>query len=85
MRTYGLGYWEVMDLPVQVFWILNRNIGTLQAEDDLRRFDMTRAAHSADEQAVREVRQSYVTEINRTVVVSDELDRPALDRVRAML
>ncbi len=85
MRTYGMGYWEILDLPVSLFWIVNRNISRLQAEEDLRRFDATRAAQSSDEHAAKEIRQSYVKELSGTFVQAEELDRNALYALKAKL
>jgi hypothetical protein len=31
-----MGYREVMSLPVRAFWVMNRNIDRLRAEEDLR-------------------------------------------------
>lgn len=43
---YGIGYREVMDLPVTAFWLMNQNINRLRAEQDLRAIQVAAATQS---------------------------------------
>jgi hypothetical protein len=70
MRHYGLGYQETLDLPLSVFWMMNRNLTRLMAEEDLRKFAVAQHAHAADVQAVRAFTSRLEVEIGVTQEVS---------------
>jgi Asp/Glu/hydantoin racemase len=38
MRFYSMGYREVMELPISVFWNISSHIERIRAEEDLRQF-----------------------------------------------
>jgi hypothetical protein len=48
MAHYRLSYQETMDLPAPVFWMLNKNIDRLRAEDDVRSLQTAIAAQSGE-------------------------------------
>ena len=43
---YGIGYREVMNLPVRAFWVMNQNVDRLRAEEDLRQIQVGIAIQS---------------------------------------
>ena len=45
---YGLSYRDCMALPMKTFWMLNRNISRLLAEQDLRAFQIAVSVNSGD-------------------------------------
>lgn len=45
---YGIGYREVMSLPVRAFWVMNQNIDRLRAEQDLRTINVAIATQSEE-------------------------------------
>lgn len=67
MRHYSMTYWEVMGLPIRAFWMLNRNINRLLAEEDLRAF-MLHVSRQAAEPA-----QEYETKL-RTEIFPDQVN-----------
>lgn len=48
MRHYGMGYGEVLSLPVRVFWMLNVSINRLMAEEDLRSISVAMMSQSSE-------------------------------------
>lgn len=61
LRHYGMGYGEVMSLPVRVFWVLNSAIGRLLAEEDLRQLDVV--AHASSGEGYRALRDALAAEM----------------------
>lgn len=59
---YGLSYRELMNLPIKTFWMLNKNIGRLLAEQDLRAMRIT--AVSQDAQAAKEHAEGLLEEFD---------------------
>jgi hypothetical protein len=51
MRVYGMGYREVMALPMRVFWHLQGSIGRLLAEEARDQLEISTTSHNP-EQAV---------------------------------
>lgn len=81
-----MSYWEVMRLPIKVFWLMSDSVNRLMAEKDLR--SMT-VATSIQEGSVGEVRENLVLELGEVVVgsfdpLAAERDPDATSRLKAL-
>jgi len=85
MRHYGMGYQEVMELPLQAFWMLNRNIVRLMAEEDQRAVTTGFVAQVNDYEHVKRFQETLALEIGQVTVVEDGLDREGLDALKATM
>jgi hypothetical protein len=75
---YGLSYRECMDLPMKTFWMLNRNIGRLLAEQDLRSFAI--AVSSQNGEAGMALQKKLIDEFDNPYRM--ENSGPAIDEER---
>ena len=78
MHFYGLGYEQIMSLPLSVFWMLNQNVERLRADSETRTFHVYRASQAESESAnqfydhlVEQVGQPIVTRLNVEKVRGD--------------
>lgn len=62
MQFYGIGYREMLSLPVRFFWTLYSNIDRIQAHADLRQMTLINLAFNGGEEAVK-YRKSLILEI----------------------
>jgi len=56
-----MNYWEVLELPIQAFWMMNSNIGRILAEYDMRSLSI--GAVLNDKDAFIEKRNSLIEEM----------------------
>lgn len=75
---YGLGYRELMALPIKTFWMLNKNVNRLLAEKDLRALSM--AINSQSNEGVTALREKLSEELGNPYG-SQPVDNP-LDEER---
>lgn len=47
-RFYGMAYWDVMALPIRMFWVMNSYVDRLRAEEELRAIEVHASAQSAE-------------------------------------
>jgi hypothetical protein len=47
-RGYGMGYWDVLKLPLKTFWAFNRQLDRLRAEEEQRLLQVMACAQSAE-------------------------------------
>lgn len=83
---YGMGYREVMDMPIRAFWLMHTNISRCLAERDLR--SLTVATVSQDSKAVKEVRERLIIEMGeagtrRDGPISEERDEEGIAFLRS--
>lgn len=82
MHFYGIGYRELLSLPIQFFWQMHTNIDRIQAQEDMRTLTVMNCAFMGGEGA-KEIRKQLVLEIGNVQEVkrnplSEVLDRKAL-------
>ena len=85
MREYGLGYWELLEVPIRAFWLLARNINRLKARDDLRELQVLVAPQIKD--GVSSLSDALVLEEGGGITREDtsELDRAGLHGLKNLL
>lgn len=48
LRHYSIDFHSILDLPLATFWMLNKNISRLLAEEDIRQMVVVAAPQSKD-------------------------------------
>jgi len=82
MRFYAMNYREVLALPLHTFWMLNRNVSRIQAEEDLRAFRLLVAAQHGEGAA--ETFRDLQTEIGTPVVTVARMQTGAIQRLKQL-
>jgi hypothetical protein len=72
MREYGMGYFDVLRLPLKTFWSLNRQVDRLRAEGEQRQLRVIGAAQ--DPKTAKQLGEALDTEIGTPVVVEKAFD-----------
>jgi len=88
MQVYGLGYRELLELPINTFWMLNRNADRIRAQSDLHNFSISLTAGATNAESVNRFRDQLVLELDepwKYDSLEEELDRAGLNRLRAMM
>ena len=75
-----MSYWDVMNMPNSMFWLLNRNLDRYASEADLRSLNVAQAATSGE--ASEALRKRLEISIGRPVVEEEVLDRTGLNKLR---
>jgi hypothetical protein len=84
MRAFGLGYWEVLDLPLVAFWMLNTQIDRLEAEDALQALENRVVASGSSKDAYKSYMERLQGTIGVLVVEKPKRDVSRLNRLREM-
>lgn len=82
-----MNYWQVMDLPIRVFWLMNGNISRILAEKDIRSLEVGIASQSADGSSA--VRKHLVIEMENknpedVLAISEERDEEGFNELKMM-
>jgi hypothetical protein len=78
MRFYGWDYWQCLDQPIEAFWLLQRNIDRLLAEDAQRGFEMTLQASHGNAETTKAYQERLVREMGAVTVMKPKLERGKL-------
>lgn len=79
VREYGMGYFDVLKLPLVTFWSFNRQVDRLRAETEQRQLRILIAADSP--QAGKELSEKLSTEIGMPLIVEKKLDTKKYDEL----
>jgi hypothetical protein len=84
IRFYGLSDTQVLDMPINRFWMLNTNIDRISAQEDYR----AARAHMAS-QSTKDGIQSYFDGLTKemgTVIVRDDTkpDYEGIERLKGL-
>lgn len=82
MAFYGVGYQELMQYPINVFWLMNDNLARISAERDLRDFSNKYMSRSKED--IESRIQTLEVEYSRPFIVEEMLDVEGLNRLRAL-
>jgi len=72
MCEYSYTYAQVLDLPLVLFWTLNRQIDRLRAERDLRQLWIVGSAQSGD--ASKGLAEQLQSELGRPLILQKRFD-----------
>ena len=78
-----------MRTSLKTFWLLNRNIGRIKAEEDLRALNLLLAGQGSSKETIESVRNDLIEEMGEVVKRdpiknADPLDRVGLSDLKAM-
>lgn len=90
---YGMSYREVLALPMKTFWMLNRNISRVLAEQDLRAFHLAVSTNSGEAAAalhtklLKEFDNPYhmAVEPENEAVLDEERDEIGFAQLKSMM
>ncbi|MVX56393.1 hypothetical protein E5987_04115 [Parasutterella sp. NM82_D38] len=90
MHFYGIGYKELLSLPIRFFWTLVSNIERIQASFDVRSLSIQHVAVAtgmAGGEGVKQLRDSLVLQIGEVQKVkidpmSERLNRNQIDDLK---
>jgi len=85
MRHYGLSYQEVWELPLSAFWMLNRNLSRLMAEEDKRAVTKDQFVQSENYEEIKRFVDSLDLEMGPVTIVEQPLDREGLNALKESL
>jgi hypothetical protein len=81
-----MGYFEVMELPIDAFWLMNRNIGRIQATEDVRSLEVAISAQSGE--GFKSQRERLIAEtgvvFKGAQVYDDERDQAGFEELKAL-
>lgn len=81
MAFYSLTDEHLLQMPAKRFWLLEKNIGRLNAEFDLRQLNVISAPNLKNPQ---DVQQRLVEELGTIIIVNAKRDEDAADRLRLL-
>lgn len=84
MREYKLGWREILDLPVAVFFFLSRQIDRLRAEERLAELQLAFVAARGTPEGLSEMQGDLKTLIGTVHVSASKFDRRGLEDLRSL-
>lgn len=72
MKNYGIGYAQVLKLPLRTFWSLNRQVDRLNAEADQRALRVANSAQSPE--AAKALTEQLRLELDSPIVMEKKFD-----------
>lgn len=85
MRFYSMGHRDVLGLPLNAFWMLDRNISRIRAEEEQRQLRLLLTAQSGDRDGIDAFATSLSSEIGTPVVERAVMEKGAINRLKAVL
>jgi len=85
MRFYSMSHRDVLGLPINTFWMLDRNISRVRAEEDQRLLRLFLTAQSGDRDGIDDYASSLNAEIGHPVIERAVMEKGAIDRLKAAL
>lgn len=82
MAEYSLSYREMMNLPLQAFFTLNKQIDRLRAERDRRQLRLLLVAQSGQKESIEGMVMSLDKEIGFVFREKPKLDREGLHSLK---
>lgn len=79
MHFYGIGYRDLLSLPIRFFWTLHINIDRIQAQKDMRSLSLMNCAFVGGEGA-KKYRELLIMELGDVQEVKTDPMKEVLDR-----
>lgn len=76
---------DVLDLPINAFWMLDRNLSRVKAEEDQRLFRLLLTARSGDQDGIRQFAESLAHEIGNPLIEKAVMEKGAINRLKAVM
>lgn len=74
VREYGMGYFDVLALPLVTFWSFNRQIDRLRAEQEQRQLRLLIAGSSESPEVAKKLSDTLANEIGKPTIVEKPFD-----------
>ena len=86
MHFYSIGYGELLQLPISVFWVMARNIDRIRAESDQRKFRVhAHVMAGKPEKLMAQLNREKGQIVDIEEVGNGTLDRAGLSMIRAQM
>jgi len=82
MYHYKLSDEQVLKMPARRFWLLNKNLNRLMAENDIRNLQVLVSAESSE--GTKQTQERLFLEIGPVVVQEPTFDRDGLNRLKQL-
>lgn len=76
---------DVYGLPLNTFWMLDRNISRVKAEEDQRLFRLLLTAQSGDQDGVKEFAESLSHEVGNPIIQKAVMAPGAFSRLKTVM
>lgn len=73
---------QVLQMPIDQFWLIEKNIARIEATQTIRRLDVAVASQSSE--GYKNYHAGLVREIGSVVVETPKLDKRGLDALKGM-
>lgn len=78
IHFYGIGYRELLDMPIRCFWELSKNINRISAQEDMRGLSIS--CYCQDGEAASKYREHLELEMGRVFEYTIDIKQERLDR-----
>ncbi len=85
MHVFSIGYWELLSLPITVFWELSQNADRIKADNDQRQFALLSNIVGGDP-------QKYLTKLEKergqVIEINDPeqgFDKAGMNRLKSLM
>jgi len=85
MRFYSMSHESVYALPLTTFWMLDRNISRIKAEEDQRQLRLSLVAQAGDQEAIKEYMTELSTAVGNPVIQKAAMEQGAMNRLKVLM
>lgn len=85
MRFYSMSYRDVLLLPINAFWMLDRNISRIRADEEQRHARLLLVTQCSDQETVTGYFRDLEAEIDKPIRQEARMETGAIDRLKAHL
>lgn len=85
MRFYSMSHRDVLGLPINAFWMLDRNLSRIRADEEQRHARLLLVAQSGDQETIEGFFRDLEAEIGKPIHQQARMEKGAIDRLKAHL
>ncbi len=85
MRFYSISHRDVLKLPLTSFWMLDRNISRIRADEEQRHARLLLVTQSGDQETINGYFRELEAEIDKPIRQEARMEKGAIDRLKAHL
>ncbi len=85
MRFYSMSHESVYGLPLTTFWMLDRNISRIKAEEEQRQLRLSLVAQSGDQDTIKDYMAELSSAIGNPIVQKAVMEQGAIKRLKVLM